>query len=289
MKKRIIILIASILLLGLIAFVSAEEIVPVHGMAINQLGQQMEGVSVSFKGGESSSTDKEGKYSVNLPISEDSIYLEFSKNGYRSTSLVFHKEDDKFIVEDKSFDRCFPYCDNPSCQNDPILKDAKPRVLEFENKNEILEDEINVYLYPFSNIYVYWNEPIITEVAYTLKRCPDFESVHAGNSQLKKDHILGMALPLSYDAQLILTTEGNKKETIPISNNEFGKHVKVYKEKGEIITQVCEGESCNPPEKSFFGKYFIYIFIGSLLLIILLTLIIFLTRKKRKTLSDFGQ
>jgi len=188
----------------LLGFVSAETVI-LKGLVINHLGNQVDNAKISYQldGKESSPiySNSNGAYTIEVPLSTTPIYLEFSKENYRSEALVIYQQEGKIIVEDQSFDRCFPR-DNSG----KSLPGAKPNKWEFQTKEEALQTELNTFLYPFSDVYIYWEVPVTAYVNYNFKTCPTPPS-GPGNSNLKTEHVLGMALPLSYDATLILTTE----------------------------------------------------------------------------------
>jgi len=299
MKKRVSgMLLFTLVVLIAIPMISAQEMVKIKGIAVDNLRNQMPGVSVNYQyqGQQSDTvvTDSNGIYTIEVPLLDDGdnvIYLEFSKENYRSTAHVIYKRDDLIIVEEQDFDECFPQCNPANCQG-PML-DAEHKTREFETVEELESNEFNANLYPFSNVYLFWDEPVIMDMTYETKNCRNtLGNTHGGNSNLKEEHVLGYSLPLSYNAEVILTTQGGKETRIPVYNDQFGKAIKIYKKGNEALFEVCESQVCTKPESKLISyieedesNLISYILIGVailILFIVLIVLIIILRNKKKQ-------
>tara|TARA_Y100000310_G_scaffold312086_1_gene359053 strand:+ start:104 stop:961 length:858 start_codon:yes stop_codon:yes gene_type:complete len=281
MKQKIFFTIV-ILSLILVPLVSSQEMVKIKGIAIDNLRNQMEGVSVSYQGQQSETviTDRNGIYQIDVPLLDDGenvIYLEFSKENYQSTAHVIYKRDGMIIVEEQDFDECYPQCNSADCQGP--LQDAKPYRWEFETIAELEEKEFNANLYPFSNLYLFWDEPVTIETSYNRKNCVSPNG--GGNSNVREKHVLGYAVPLSYETDITLSTQGGKETKITVFNDQFGKAIKVYKKGDDAAFEICNSQVCGEPKSNLI----LYIIIGVAVLVILIILVLIIKGRKKQVQS----
>ena len=260
-----------ILLMVLVPLVSSQEMVNIKGMAIDNLKNQMSGVSVSYQNqGQRSETviaDSNGKYEIEVPLLDDGenvIYLEFSKENYQTTAHVIYKRDGNIIVEEQDFDECF---------------DGNSQIWEFESIAELEEKEFNANLYPFSNLYLFWDEPVAIEISYDRKNCDSPNG--GGNGNVRTEHVLEYAVPLSYNTDVILSTQGGKETKFSVFNDQYGKAIRAYRKGDEALFEICESQTCTEPKSNLI----LYIIIGTVGLIILIILIIILKGKKKQIQS----